>query len=585
MYPRFGIPNINTIFAQNVDEFMNFNDFEYKRPELDQISITFKKLLSDFAVAQNEAEANRLFSEISDLRNQFMTMYNIAHVRHTINTKDEFYEKEQAYFDGSLPRYQDLVTQFYKTLLATPYRKGIESKWGSQLFVIAELSLKVFTSRVVEDLKKENKLRSDYVKIKAGAEIEFRGEKYNLSGFVPLETDDNRETRKAAAEAKWNFYSSVSKDMEVIFDDLVKTRHEIAVGMGYENFVKLGYNRMVRSDYNAEDVANYRAQILEHIVPVATELYARQAKRLGLDACRIYDENYSFSSGNPKPKGDPDWIIARAKKMYEALSEETGTFFNYMLDNNLMDLVNKEGKATGGYCTYISNYKSPFIFSNFNGTSGDIDVLTHEAGHAFQVFSSKEIGLSEYNWPTYEAAEIHSMSMEFFTWPWMNLFFEEDVEKYKFAHLQGAIKFLPYGVAVDEFQHFVYENPNCGIKRRNEAWKEIEKKYLPHRDNAGIPFLEKGGLWQRQNHIFASPFYYIDYTLAQVCAFQFWKKDRDDHKTAWADYVRLCKEGGSKPFLDLVKTANLESPFAEGTIATVMKPIKAYLDSVDDSKF
>ena len=361
MYPRFGIPNINTIFAQNVDEFMNFNDFEYKRPELDQISITFKKLLSDFAVAQNDAEANRLFSEISDLRNQFMTMYNIAHVRHTINTKDEFYEKEQAYFDGSLPRYQDLVTQFYKTLLATPYRKGIESKWGSQLFVIAELSLKVFTSRVVEDLKKENKLRSDYVKIKAGAEIEFRGEKYNLSGFVPLETDDNRETRKAAAEAKWNFYSSVSKDMEVIFDDLVKTRHEIAVGMGYENFVKLGYNRMVRSDYNAEDVANYRAQILEHIVPVATELYARQAKRLGLDACRIYDENYSFSSGNPKPKGDPDWIIARAKKMYEALSEETGTFFNFMLDNNLMDLVNKEGKATGGYCTYISNYKLSLI--------------------------------------------------------------------------------------------------------------------------------------------------------------------------------------------------------------------------------
>ena len=564
---------------------MNFNDFEYKRPELDKIGATFKQLLSEFNAAKNEKEANRLFSEISVVRSQFMTMYNIAHVRHTINTKDKFYEKEQAYFDGNFPSYQDLVTQFYKALLHTPYRKAIEAQWGSQLFVIAELSLKVFTSKVLADLKKENQLSSDYVKIKAAAEIEFKGKKYNLSGFVPLETDDDRKIRKSAAEAKWNYYSQVSSDMEVIFDKLVKTRHEIAVAMGYKNFVELGYNRMVRSDYNAADVANYRAQILEHIVPVATELYKRQAKRLGIPACKIYDENYSFASGNPKPQGDPDWIIARAKKMYEELSKETGTFFNYMLDNNLMDLVNKEGKATGGYCTYISGYKSPFIFSNFNGTSGDIDVLTHEAGHAFQVFSSKEIGLSEYNWPTYEAAEIHSMSMEFFTWPWMNLFFEKDVEKYKFSHLQGAIKFLPYGAAVDEFQHFVYENPYCGIWKRNAAWSEIEKKYLPHRDNDGIPFLEKGGLWQRQNHIFASPFYYIDYTLAQVCAFQFWKKDRDDHDTAWSDYVRLCKEGGSKPFLDLVKTANLESPFEDGTIAKVMKPIKAYLDGVDDSKF
>ena len=565
--------------------YMNFNDFEYKRPELETISTKFKDLISDFKSASSADKANVIFADIANLRSEFMSMYNIAHIRHTINTKDKFYEAEQNYFDGNLPSYQDLVTQFYGALLNTPYRAEISKKWGGQLFIIAELSLKAFNAKVLEDLKKENKLRSEYVKIKAAAEIEFKGKKYNLSGFVPIETDDDREVRAAAAKTKWNFYSSVSEEMEVIFDKLVKTRHEIATSLGYKNFVELGYNRMTRSDYNAKDVANYRAQIVKHIVPVATDLYARQAKRLSLDKLKIYDENYSFSTGNPKPQGDPQWIINHAKTMYEALSKETGDFFNFMLDNNLMDLVNKEGKATGGYCTYVSEYKSPFIFSNFNGTSGDIDVLTHEAGHAFQVYSSKEIGLSEYNWPTYEAAEIHSMSMEFFTWPWMNLFFEQDVEKYKFSHLQGAIKFLPYGAAVDEFQHFVYENPNCGIKKRNEAWLAIEKKYLPHRDNAGIPFLEKGGLWQRQNHIFASPFYYIDYTLAQVCAFQFWQKDRTDHKAAWADYLRLCQAGGSLAFLDLVKTAGLDSPFADGTIAKVIVPIKAYLDSVDDSSF
>ena len=564
---------------------MNFNNFDYKRPELEEINKSFTAAIKQFATASDADQAKAIFSRIAAIRSEFTSMYSIAHIRHTVDTKDDFYEKEQTYFDTNMPSYQDLVTQFYEALLQTPYRDSIEAEWGGQLFVIAELSLKVFDAKVLDDLKKENKLSSDYVKIKASAEIEFRGKKYNLSGFVPLETDQDRDTRKAAAAAKWKFYAEKSEQVEKIFDELVQTRHRIAKALGYNNFVDLGYNRMMRSDYNAKDVAFYREQILKYIVPMASDIYARQTKRLGLDSLKIYDENFSFASGNPKPKGDPEFIIAGAKKMYEELSKETGAFFNFMLDNNLMDLVNKEGKATGGYCTYVSKHKSPFIFSNFNGTSGDIDVLTHEAGHAFQVYSSKEIGLSEYNWPTYEAAEIHSMSMEFFTWPWMNLFFEEDVEKYKFSHLSGAIKFLPYGVAVDEFQHFVYENPDCGIDRRNEAWLEIEKKYLPHRDNDGIPFLEKGGLWQRQNHIFASPFYYIDYTLAQICAFQFWKKDREDHAPAWLDYVDLCKAGGSQSFLGLVKTAKLDSPFDPGTVEKVSKPIRDYLDSVDDSSF
>ena len=271
--------------------------------------------------------------------------------------------------------------------------------------------------------------------------------------------------------------------------------------------------------------------------------------------------------------------------MYTDLSPETKEFFNFMRDNELMDLVNKEGKSTGGYCSFIGKYKAPYIFSNFNGTSGDIDVLTHEAGHAFQVYSSRNIGLDEYNWPTYEACEIHSMSMEFFTYPWMDLFFEHETDKYKFAHLASAIKFLPYGVAVDEFQHFVYENPTITSKERNEAWRKIERKYLPHIDYGDNLFLKNGGFWQKQSHIFSSPFYYIDYTLAQVCAFQFWKKDQENHTSAWNDYINLCQAGGSQSFLNLVKLANLMSPFQEDCVKSVIGTIKSWLDSVDDSKF
>jgi M3 family oligoendopeptidase len=354
--------------------------------------------------------------------------------------------------------------------------------------------------------------------------------------------------------------------------------------LGYKNFVELGYARLTRTDYNAEMVANFRKQVEEYIVPVATRLKERQRKRIGVDELKYYDDRFSFKTGNPTPKGDPEWIINNGKKMYSELSPETEEFFNFMLDHELMDLVSKKGKASGGYCTFFTEYKAPFIFSNFNGTSGDIDVLTHEAGHAFQVYLSRDYQIPEYNWPTLEACEIHSMSMEFFTWPWMELFFKEDTDKYKFSHLSEGLLFIPYGVAVDEFQHFVYENPEATPTERKRAWREIEKKYLPHRNYEGNEYLENGGFWHQQGHIFNSPFYYIDYTLAQICAFQFWKKMHENREAAWSDYVHLCKQGGSKPFTELVKEAKLISPFEDGCVKSVIGVIEDWLNSVDDTK-
>ena len=564
---------------------MKFPDFPYARPELTIFVKEFETQLAAFEVANSFEEQSEVFEKINELRNDFSSMNSLCRIRHSIDTRDEFYEKENTFFDENSPTFEALNNRFYQLIIDSKFRKDLEKKWGSQLFVIAELSLKTFQPSILEDLQKENKLVSDYSKIKAKAEIEFEGKKYNLSSIIPLETATDRTTRKAAAEAKWNFFEKNAETFENIFDKQVKIRHEIAKKLGYKNFIELGYARMLRSDYNAEMVANFRQQILEHVVPIATKLYERQAKRLGLEKLEYYDTGFRFASGNPKPQGSPEWILNHASKMYSDLSDETKEFFDYMRDNELMDLVNKEGKATGGYCSFIGKYKAPYIFSNFNGTSGDIDVLTHEAGHAFQVYSSREIGLDEYNWPTYEACEIHSMSMEFFTYPWMELFFEGETDKYKYSHLAGAIKFLPYGVAVDEFQHFVYENPEVTPKERNAAWRAIEKKYMPHINYGDNSFLENGGFWQKQSHIFGSPFYYIDYTLAQVCAFQFWKKDQEDHASAWSDYVRLCKAGGSQSFLDLVKLANLMSPFQEGCVESVVGVIENWLDSADDSKF
>jgi M3 family oligoendopeptidase len=562
---------------------ITFNDYQYARPDMDDFKKDFDELLKQFHDAETVEAQSDVIDQINKLQNRFSTASNICYIRASIDTNDEFYKAERDYIDEVSPQYEDLVTDYYKALTTSKFRDALEAKWGKQLFDLADYQIKGFSKETIDLMQKENKLSSEYQQLVASAQIEFNGETYTLAQLGPFAESDDRDVRKAAMNARFDFFKAHEAEFDRIYDELVKVRHEMAVKMGYKNYVELGYVLMNRVDYNADMVKKYRDQIRDVVVPYATELRERQAKRIGVDKLKFYDESYSFKTGNAKPKGDADWIVENGKKMYSELSRETDEFFNYMLDRNLMDLVAKKGKEGGGYCTFIEDYNSPYIFSNFNGTSGDIDVLTHEAGHAFQVYSSRNIGIPEYLWPTYESCEIHSMSMEFFTWPWMDLFFKEDVEKYKFSHLAESLLFLPYGVAVDEFQHVVYENPEMTPAERKAAWKKIEQTYLPHRDYDGYDYLEGGGVWQRQQHIYNSPFYYIDYTLAQVCAFQFWKRDREDHADAWQDYIRLCRQGGSKSFTQLVAEANLVSPFEEGCLENVMTAIRAYLDGVDDA--
>lgn len=566
------------------EKIMNFNDYKYEHLDLEKIKGEFSELIDSFEKSENVEGQIEAFDKIIKLRNHIETMQTLVSIRHSIDTNDEFYDKENEYMDEISPILFGFTNDFYKALINSKFKNELIKKYGKLLFDLAENTLKVFSNEIIPDAQEENRLSSKYSKLIASAKIDFDGKELNLSQMVPYTQSKDRNVRIEAARKVAQFFAENQEEFDNIYDSLVKVRTKIAQKMGYKNYVEFGYKQLSRLEYDAKMVESYRKQVLENIVPLHTELRKRQEKRLGVEKLRFYDEAIKFNSGNADPHGSPEWILNHGKTMYKKLSKETDEFFTFMTENNLLDLLSKKGKMSGGYCTYIPEYKAPFIFANFNGTSHDIDVLTHEAGHAFQVYQSRGFDVPEYLWPTYEACEIHSMSMEFLTWPWMKLFFENDTDKYKFIHLSEALLFIPYGVTVDEFQHWVYENPEVTPQERREKWLEIEKKYLPTRDYGEIEELKNGIFWFRQGHIFSSPFYYIDYTLAQVCAFQFWIKSREDREKAWQDYLNLCKLGGSKSFFELMKSANLKNPFEEGTLAAVIPKIKEYLDSVDDMK-
>lgn len=562
---------------------MKFQDYTYERPDFDLYKKDFLHLVDNLKEAESADQVKQAIDDVSELTASLDTMGTLASIRNSIDTKDDFYDQEDKYWNEYSPYYQELSTTYYKAIMASPYLDELKDSYPRTFFQNMQFELDAFDSSVIDLLQKENQLSSDYQKLIASAEIEFDGKKLTLSQFGPYLESTDRDTRKAASDAQWSFFEENESKLDNLYDELVKVRDTIAKKLGYKDFVELGYVRMKRFDYDRGMVDVYRKQVLDYVVPVTQKLSKRQAERIGIEDMKHYDASLQFLDGNPTPQGDPNYIIDNGRKMYHELSDETAEFIDFLFDKELVDLLSKEGKAGGGYCTYIPDYQSPFIFANFNGTSGDIDVLTHEAGHAFQVYQSRWIKQPEIVFPTFETCEIHSMSMEFFTYPWMELFFKDQTDKYKFNHLSGAVRFLPYGVLVDHFQHEVYENPEWSPEKRKQVWRELEKQYLPERDFSENDFLDKGTFWFRQGHIFGMPFYYIDYTLAQICALQFWKRaivDQDEN--AWSDYLAICKAGGTQSFLETVATANLRSPFEEGSLEGVIKTIDQALEEVDD---
>lgn len=559
---------------------MKFSDMNYQRPDLDNLKEQISVLTVRLAAASDYKSAREAFLEKDKLDRHISTLSNLANIRHTIDTRDTFYDGEMQFWNSAGPQLNEYDQKWTTALLNSPFRADFISEFGDVMFLNAEIELKQFSSEIIGDMTEENNLTNEYEKLLASAQIPFEGKMYTLSQLTPLKNDPDDARRLAAWKAEGNWYKENQEKLDTIYDKLVHLRDKMGRKLGYDGFTELGYYRMMRNCYTKEDVDKFRQAVVKYLVPVADSIYKVQAERLGKEYPMSFADNaLQFRTGNPKPAGSYDDTIAAGRKFYDELSPETSEFFHTMLDMELMDVLSTEGKASGGYCTSLDDYEVPFIFANFNGTQGDVEVITHEAGHAFAAYTNRSRIPVSTVWPSLEACEVHSMSMEFFAEPWAVDFFGADADKFLYSHLAGALTFIPYGTMVDHFQHIVYEKPNLSPSQRHGVWKELLGIYMPWMKLDGeIPFYSDGEGWQRQHHIYSSPFYYIDYCLAQTVSLQFWARIQENQGEAWKTYMRYTEQGGSAVFTKLLENAGLDSPFEESCLKSVCEKASKWLE-------
>lgn len=551
----------------------------YKRPDIDALQKEGGSVADTIKNADSAEEVRLAYLGFEKRTAEFLSMASIAYIRHSVDTKDEFYDSENTFMDEAAPLLAQISQEISLAVLGSPYREELKKTFGELFFKKLEIEVRSFKGEMIALMQKENKLASDYQKLYASATVEWEGEKIPLPKLGPYKQSPDRETRKKAYFKEGEFFDAHRAELDEIYSALVKNRNEQARLLGHKNYIPLGYDRLGRNCYGYDEIKDFRSQIEREIVPVVTAAKKAQSKRLEIEEITVYDDALLFPDGNAKPKGNEDDILAAGRSMYRELSPESAEFIEFMFENRLFDVKSREGKAPGGYCTSIPLYKAPFIFSNFNGTLADVDVLTHEAGHAFAYYRAMQkndciLAMKE---PTIEACEVHSMSMEFLTGPWHVNFFGEQTAKYELGHCMESLNFIPYGTMVDEFQHIMYENEGFTPEERNNTWLELEKKYRPYLRTEGVPFYGRGAGWQKQLHIYLYPLYYIDYCLAQTVAYQFWIESMKDRNAAWKKYLAFVDLAGTRTFDEMVKSAGLRVPYEEGCIRDIGSAIGKWI--------
>ena len=550
-----------------------FDNYAVTAPTFDEVAAEYVRIHKRLDEDDSAAGCAAAVQQWEIVRRRLADWASLTEIRFHQDTRDEQFKAAKRQCDELKPRLTDLEVAMKRRLLEPPCCDAVADQWGSHVIELWKCDIASFDPVIQDDLVRQSKLVSEYTELLASAKFDYQGQPHTLSEMRKYAEDPRREVRHEAAKIRSGWFGENREQLDGLYGQLVALRDGMARKMDYDNYIGLGYRLMQRTDYDQKDVEAFRVQVRQEVVPLCEELKQRQSKQLDLDPLMAWDEALHDLRGNPAPQGDHDWMIEQAGSMFAEMGGGLDVFFADMRRRSLLDLKSRPGKAGGGFCAGLPEFGMPFIFANFNGTKGDVEVFTHEMGHAYQNYNSRHQPLCDYRWPTSEACEIHSMGLEFLSWPQMELFFGAQAERFRTVHLIGSIVFIPPAV-----EPSILEERDATPDERCQMWLEMERDYMPWRNWGDLANDASGRVWQGQLHIYVHPFYYIDYSLALTCALQLWTLAQQDWQAAMHRYVQLCNRGGEAPFQQLVASAKLRSPFADGCLTDVVAAARRALE-------
>lgn len=561
-----------------------FSDLVYECPDFVALSKEIEKITTKVKTATSYAEIREAMFDIEAMKEDISMAYNLAFIRNFQDPTDEYYVNEvQKVSEGvTLADFNELNI----ALLESPFAGDIDNEFGEAYLDKVRIDLKVH-GKGKELMVEEQMLVAKYQQLKAGLKYEFDGKELSEAELKKYYDSTDREVRRKAKTVFYDVHMEHRDEFEDILNKLIKVRIEIAKANGFDSYLDYMNLEKGRKGYGEKELNAFCEEVKKDLVPFYSVLYKAQAKRIGVPKLASYDYNIVFPDGNPEPAGDATYLLNAAKEMYHDLSKESGEFIDFMLKHELIDAEASSKKiANMGFCTHIEKYKLPFIFGNCNGTAWDVIVVTHEVGHALQGYlSMRKQKLIDYYDGGNDIAEVPSKTMEQFAYPYAEKFFGKDAEKFKFLHLSEALIEIGSYSSLNEFENYVYSNPEASTKERALEYNRIKKLYDPELDNSEFTeYIEAGCDLYGNMALYMFPKYVISYALSAMGAMEFKKKMIADKENGWKDYMALCEAGGSLSYPELLKLANISLPYKEGSVASATAVAKKILQEYIDKE-
>jgi oligoendopeptidase F len=421
-----------------------------------------------------------------------------------------------------------------------------------------------------------------YQRITGSMTALWDGVELPLPQLQPFLKSHDRAVRERAWRAATGPYIAQREAMASLFDTMFALRQRAAGNAGFASFRDYSFPSKFRFDYTPADCERFHDAVEVAVVPAVERLYAYRRRQLGLDSLRPWDLQVDPARTEPlRPFSTEAELVSRGRAAFERVSPELGAEFQQMIDEGLLDLESRKGKAPGGYCETLHYRGRPFIFMNAVGLVDDVNTLLHEAGHAFHAFASHAQSLIWQRHPGSEAAELASMSMELLAAPHLagqNGFYStEDARAAEIEHLEDVLVALPHIASVDAFQHWIYTSgKGHDAGARDAAWLRIRDRFERGVDWATLE-QERVARWYRQLHIFLYPFYYIEYGLAQLGALQVWRNSLHDPVGAVRRYRQALALGATSSLPEMYAAAGASLTFDAPTMRALVTAVEERL--------